>query len=179
MRLATVQGKLVFLIYHEVSHQWLTAWHGRWLWPMGRRLSRHHKNERQLCERSLPNLDMETVDVQNIDHTVLSMLRLRVYVHCPSTSKRCLSTTPTTSLITKRWCLGEFTVSVHQMSPFVVSTTTRQADSSKGDPTRLRSWSCIIILLGECSALWASVSEALCMVGVYVSSHRKLIGHIG
>ena len=35
------------------------------------------------------------------------------------------------------------------------------------------------ILLGECSALWASVSEALCMVGVYVSSHRKLIGHIG
>ena len=38
-----------------------------------------------------------------------------------------------------------------------------------------------IILLGECSALWASVSEALCMVpvGVYVSSHRKLIGHIG
>ena len=35
------------------------------------------------------------------------------------------------------------------------------------------------IILGECSALWASVSEALCMVGVYVSSHRKLIGHIG
>ena len=29
-------------------------------------------------------------------------------------------------------------------------------------------------ILGECSALWASVSEALCMVGVYVSSHRKL-----
>ena len=51
----------------------------------------------------------------------------------------------TTSLITKRWCLGEFTVSIHQMSPFVVSTTTRQADSSKGDPTRRRSWSCIII----------------------------------
>ena len=50
-----------------------------------------------------------------------------------------------TSLITKRWCLGEFTVSVHQMSPFVISTTTRQADSSKGDPTRRRSWSCIII----------------------------------
>ena len=36
-----------------------------------------------------------------------------------------------------------------------------------------------VITLGECSALWASVSEAPCMVGVYVSSHRKLIGHIG
>ena len=61
------------------------------------------------------------------------------------TSCKCSATMLNFCVITKRWCLGEFTVSVHQMSPFVVSTTTRQADSSRGDPTGRRSWSCIII----------------------------------
>ena len=36
----------------------------------------------------------------------------------------------------------------------------------------------VLAVLGECSTLWGEREQGS-MVGVYVSSHRKLIGHIG
>ena len=61
-------------------------------------------------------------------------------------------------------------------------SVTGRADLSREQPASIV-FSCILymyryVLLGECSTLWGE-RERGSVVGVYVSSHRKLIGHIG